>query len=232
MITQIITVAIIAIILFFFLIYLFWKIYFLRNPSVIIPEGDSIVSPAFGKIMRIIPFTKKDIILKKGLFGSIHALLSDVATEGVLIVIRLTPFNIHYQRSPVEGIVRKINYSEGKFDNAVLSPFAFENEKNEIISETTDSMQYWHLDNEGEEVIDEGVEGLVGQHPPGQVRYRLHLVVDEQLRRHHYEPFIQNQSNTLYITSIYHIHIKLRSFLLPKHVFNLKKIHRNGRLRR
>ncbi len=135
MIFQIIFAAIIASILFLFIFYLFWKLYFLRNPAVIIPEGNSIVSPAFGKVTKIIPFTKKEITHKKGIFGNIHTFLSDVAAEGTLIVIQLTPFDVHYQRSPVNGIVRKITYSEGKFDNAVLSKFAFENEKNEILIE-------------------------------------------------------------------------------------------------
>ena len=50
-----------------------------------------------------------------------------------------------------------------------------------------------HLDDEGEDVVDEGVEELVGEHPPGQMRHALQLVVDEQLRRHHDEPERQQE---------------------------------------
>ena len=45
-------------------------------------------------------------------------------------------------------------------------------------------MSSWHSDDECKEVIDEGVEGLVHERPPGQVSHRLQLVVDEQLRQH------------------------------------------------
>ena len=56
------------------------------------------------------------------------------------------------------------------------------------ISETAQAVQSWHFDDKGEDVIDESVEGFVGQHAPGQVGHRLQLVVDEQLGRHHDEP--------------------------------------------
>ena len=55
------------------------------------------------------------------------------------------------------------------------------------ISKTAYPVEGGHLDDECEDVVDEGVEGLVGEHPPGQVGHRLQLVVDEQLRRHHDE---------------------------------------------
>jgi len=55
------------------------------------------------------------------------------------------------------------------------------------ISQTAYPVEGGHLDDECEDVVDEGVEGLVGEHPPGQVSHRLQLVVDEQLRRHHDE---------------------------------------------
>ena len=48
-------------------------------------------------------------------------------------------------------------------------------------------MKGGHLDDEGEEVVDEGVEGLVHEHLPRQVRHALQLVVDEQLWCHQYE---------------------------------------------
>jgi len=55
------------------------------------------------------------------------------------------------------------------------------------ISKTAYPVECGHLDDECEDVVDEGVEGFVGEHPPRQVGHRLQLVVDEQLRRHHDE---------------------------------------------
>ena len=45
-----------------------------------------------------------------------------------------------------------------------------------------------HVDDEGEEVIDERVERLVGERANVQMRDRLELVIDEQLRQHEHEP--------------------------------------------
>ncbi len=43
-------------------------------------------------------------------------------------------------------------------------------------------MQRGHLDDKGKEVVDDGVEELVGELAPGQVRHALHAVVQVQLR--------------------------------------------------
>ena len=43
-------------------------------------------------------------------------------------------------------------------------------------------MQRGHLDDKGEQVIDDGVEELVGELAPGEVRHTLHAVVQVQLR--------------------------------------------------
>jgi hypothetical protein len=44
-----------------------------------------------------------------------------------------------------------------------------------------------YLDDERKQIIDEGVQRLVGKHTPWQVRDGFEFVVDEQLRRHHDE---------------------------------------------
>jgi hypothetical protein len=62
-----------------------------------------------------------------------------------------------------------------------------EDEEDDVVSEASDAVHGGHLDDEGEDVVDERVEGFVGQHPPGQVSHRLELVVDEQLGGHHDE---------------------------------------------
>ena len=44
-----------------------------------------------------------------------------------------------------------------------------------------------HCNDEGEQIVDEGVECFVHERPPGQVSHRLQLIVDEQLRQHEQE---------------------------------------------
>jgi len=56
------------------------------------------------------------------------------------------------------------------------------------VSEASNSVKHWHLDDECKQIINECVEGLVSQHAPRQVSNGLQLVVDEQLWRHCYEP--------------------------------------------
>ena len=48
-------------------------------------------------------------------------------------------------------------------------------------------MSRWHRDDESEQIVDEGVEGLVHEGTPGQVGDGLKLVVDEQLGQHEQE---------------------------------------------
>lgn len=45
-----------------------------------------------------------------------------------------------------------------------------------------------HLDDERKEIIDDRVEGLVDEDPPGHVCDGLEAVIDEELRGHHDEP--------------------------------------------
>jgi len=133
-------IIIFSLILLFFLILIFiifWKFYFLRNPERIIPKGNTIVSPADGKIIKILRL--KDIgkiNLKKGIIGKIKTLISDTCKDGYLLTIMMNLHNVHVQRSPVEGVVLSINYSPGKFKSAVHGDrfvHGLENEKNEII---------------------------------------------------------------------------------------------------
>lgn len=62
-----------------------------------------------------------------------------------------------------------------------------EDEEDDIIPEAAKAIHGGHLDDEGEDVVDEGVEGLVGEHAPRQVSHRLKLIIDEELWRHHDE---------------------------------------------
>ena len=148
----------IVLILFFIVcgFMIFWKYYFLRLPKRKIPKK-GILCPAMGRVIELIPINesknrKKDtkekqqrenqktniLTITKGLFGKINALTSDTCKKGVMIVIMLTPFDVHYQRSPIDGKVVHVKYTKGSFKNAVMgntSLLAIENEHNEILIE-------------------------------------------------------------------------------------------------
>jgi len=126
----ILSIKIILIILFF----LFWRFHFLRNPERHAPKGNNIVSPADGKIIHVFESHKKHIKIKKH-FGIIKTLTKDVAKECYVISIFMSPFDVHYNRAPVDGKVILIKHSKGKF-LAAHSLDALENEKNEVLLKT------------------------------------------------------------------------------------------------
>ena len=56
--------------------------------------------------------------------------------------------------------------------------------KSLTISETSNAIHSGHLDDKGKHVVNESVEGLVGEHSPWQMGHRLELVVDKELWSH------------------------------------------------
>ncbi|MBW2975509.1 phosphatidylserine decarboxylase [Candidatus Woesearchaeota archaeon] len=133
---MILTLIAFLILLLIFLSLLFYKLIFLRDPERNIPVGDSIVSPADGKIISIISLNNPKIKIKKGLLGKIRTLAPSDCKDGYLITIMMNILNVHVQRSPLEGIIMDIKHSPGTFKNAVYGDKfknGLENEKNEIL---------------------------------------------------------------------------------------------------
>ncbi len=114
---------------------LFYLLVFKRDPKRIIPSS-GILSPADGRIVSIV--RTKDtstVTMPKGILGKVMAVCSDVAEECAILSIMMTPFNAHFQRSPIEGKVIAASYTRGKFMNAIAKKdlSILENEKNEIL---------------------------------------------------------------------------------------------------
>ena len=117
---------------------LLWRFYFLRNPTIFIdPNPKAILSPANGIIAKILPYKNENKIAEKGLYGKIPLITKDVAKEGCIVLIRLHVYNVHWQRSPINGKIEHTRYISGKFFNAVKNAESmqcfFENERNEIL---------------------------------------------------------------------------------------------------
>ncbi len=106
-------------ILFFILsIFIF---YFFRNPDRAIPLEDVIISPADGKITFI---GETDSPLK-----------TNSTLKFYKISIFLSIFNVHVNRIPCSGLIKKIKYFHGKFINASLNKSSENNERNIILIE-------------------------------------------------------------------------------------------------
>lgn len=117
--------------------FIFWKFVFLRNPDRSIPSTkDSVISPADGKIIEILEFNSDTVTLYKGdkrYRGLIKTMTSDVAKQGYIISIFMSPLDVHYNRSPVNGTITKVTHSKGKFLPVNTFEAGLVNEKSEII---------------------------------------------------------------------------------------------------
>lgn len=107
--------------------------YTLRDKGVNPPKGDNIISPASGKIIKIIKISDKNKIkIRKGLLGLVESTTKGIIKEGYLISIYLRVYDNHINRSPLNAKVLSVNHSKGKFKRA-SSIRALQNEKTEIV---------------------------------------------------------------------------------------------------
>jgi len=135
----IVIIILFSLLVFLLILYfLFWKLFFLRDPKRGIPTGDILVSPADGKIISIKHIDlrktagKKEISIKKG-FGSIQSIYSEVSKKVIVVSIFMSLLNVHVNRAPCDGKVLSIIHTKGKFFNAADLKKSILNEKNEIM---------------------------------------------------------------------------------------------------
>ena len=105
------------------LVLTFFIVYFFRDPDRVIPTRDGlVVSPADGKVV---------------LAGMVE---NSTYYEGTCLKVSvfMSVFNVHVNRMPYGGEVKKIAYNPGKFFNANLDKASKENEQNAIYLETED----------------------------------------------------------------------------------------------
>jgi phosphatidylserine decarboxylase len=94
---------------------------FFRDPERMIPDTEgAVVSPADGRIIAISPHSDNPFFI-----GS-----------AIKISIFMNVFNVHVNRIPCEGQVKKISYHPGKFFSANLNKASLENEHNAVWLET------------------------------------------------------------------------------------------------
>ena len=90
-----------------------FMIFFFRDPERVAPEGKGIVvAAADGKVTRI-----------------------EENAEGKLVSIFLSPLDVHINRSPIDGKVRQISYTQGKRMPATRNEASFLNERNSLLLE-------------------------------------------------------------------------------------------------
>jgi phosphatidylserine decarboxylase len=93
--------------------FFFW---FFRDPDRVIPDAaGAVVSPADGKVTDVAP--------------------SPDGSSRTRISVFLSVFDVHVNRSPMEGVIRDVVYRKGKFLNAMGSDSAEQNEQNIVTVE-------------------------------------------------------------------------------------------------
>jgi phosphatidylserine decarboxylase len=95
---------------------------FFRDPPRAIPQQPgAVLSPADGRIVAV--ETVRDTYAER---------------EALKVSVFMNVFNVHSNRSPVDGTIKKLQYFPGKFVNADLDKASLENERNAMIMETAD----------------------------------------------------------------------------------------------
>ena len=93
---------------------------FFRDPPREIPQqADAVLSPADGRVIKV--ERTQDVYGER---------------EAILVSVFMNVFNVHSNRSPVDGTIQKVQYFPGKFVNADLDKASSENERNAIVLTT------------------------------------------------------------------------------------------------
>jgi len=109
-------------------------LWFFRDPERQIPTiPGAVVSPGDGKVTDVAQATMNHVTRQR-------------------ISIFLSVFNVHVNRSPIEGVIRDVRYQRGKFLNAMSAHSAEENEQNIVT-----------VEGEGRVVIFKQIAGLIAR---------------------------------------------------------------------
>ena len=109
-------------------------LWFFRDPERVVPEGaGALVSPADGKVTSIAP------VMSNGV-------------SRLRISVFLNVFNVHVNRSPINGLIREVRYQKGRFVNAMNAASAEQNEQNIVT-----------VEGEGQVVVFKQIAGLLAR---------------------------------------------------------------------
>ncbi|WP_324262876.1 phosphatidylserine decarboxylase [Altererythrobacter sp. H2] len=110
---------------------------FFRDPERVVPQDDrAIVSPADGLVSLIMQVEPPAELQGQDASGA-PGLGAGPVTR---ISIFMSVFDVHINRSPIGGVVRRLVYIPGKFMNADLDKASEENERQHILVERTDGV--------------------------------------------------------------------------------------------
>ena len=99
---------------------------FFRDPPRVIPEGEGLVlCPADGRVIVV---------------GEVADPYRGGA-RSLKVSIFMNVFNVHSQRSPVDGSVKEVKYAKGLFVNAAFDKASSDNERNALVIRLDDGVE-------------------------------------------------------------------------------------------
>src|SRR6478752_10308512 len=111
---------------------------FFRDPERVVPQGDDlVVAPADGMVTMICQVPPPPELQGIDLSGS-PGLGSEPVTR---VSIFMSVFDVHINRAPVGGTVRRVVYIPGRFMNADLDKASDENERQHILIDRPDGVR-------------------------------------------------------------------------------------------
>ena len=118
-----------------------WCIYFFRDPDRHTPDREGLViSPADGVVQSIVAASPPPEL--------------DMGNEALTrVAVFMNVFDVHVNRAPVEGVVKRLAYRPGAFLNASFDKASEDNERQSILLET----------DSGKEVAFVQIAGLVAR---------------------------------------------------------------------
>ncbi|MEW4448310.1 phosphatidylserine decarboxylase [Qipengyuania sp. JC766] len=110
---------------------------FFRDPERVVPQRDAvIVSPADGLVLLI-----SEVEPPAELVGpDVHGQPGLPGGKATRISIFMSVFDVHINRAPIGGTVKRMVYLPGKFMNADLDKASEENERQHVLLERTDGL--------------------------------------------------------------------------------------------
>lgn len=105
--------------------YFFWRyVWFYRNPKRSIPLGEHILSPADGMVVyaeKVAPCEPLISIKEKKRVFVADIVREDVSGPKYHIGVFMSPFDVHYNRAPISGVIDLIRHHPAKRKNLHMS---------------------------------------------------------------------------------------------------------------
>ncbi len=100
----------------------FWReVWFFRNPERTPPAEAGIVSPADGTVVYVRKVAPGEpvVVIKEGLAATVRDIVREDLTRTKLVIgVFMSPFDVHYNRAPIDGTVAFVRRHAARGSNA------------------------------------------------------------------------------------------------------------------